>query len=68
MSIDALRNAPLFAGLALEGLHIAYSVVSRHGGRIEVASGPGRTCFRVSLPAILERPRDEPPLPSEEPG
>jgi signal transduction histidine kinase len=33
------------------GLHISHSVVARHGGRIEVDSAPGRTCFIVSLPA-----------------
>jgi signal transduction histidine kinase len=34
------------------GLHIARSIVERHGGYLEVASSePGRTCFRVGLPA-----------------
>jgi signal transduction histidine kinase len=34
------------------GLHIAYDVVVRkHRGRIDVASRPGRTAFRVVLPA-----------------
>jgi signal transduction histidine kinase len=32
------------------GLHIAYNVVGRHGGRIEVRSRPGETCFEVALP------------------
>jgi signal transduction histidine kinase len=32
------------------GLHISHNVVARHGGRIEVESEPGRTCFVVSLP------------------
>jgi signal transduction histidine kinase len=32
------------------GLHIAHTVVARHGGRIEVDSVPGRTCFVVTLP------------------
>jgi len=32
------------------GLHITYSVVARHGGRIEVRSQPGETCFEVALP------------------
>ncbi len=32
------------------GLHISYSVVARHGGRIEVRSEPGETCFEVALP------------------
>jgi signal transduction histidine kinase len=35
------------------GLHISHNVVGRHGGRIEVASEPGSTCFVVSLPASL---------------
>lgn len=33
------------------GLHISHNVVVRHGGRIDVESEPGRTCFAVSLPA-----------------
>ncbi|MGI8998562.1 MAG: sensor histidine kinase [Candidatus Limnocylindria bacterium] len=33
------------------GLHISHDVVARHGGRIEVDSAPGRTCFTVILPA-----------------
>jgi signal transduction histidine kinase len=32
------------------GLHIAYNVVGRHGGRIQVRSRPGETCFEVALP------------------
>ena len=32
------------------GLHISHGVVARHGGRIEVDSAPGRTCFTVTLP------------------
>ncbi len=33
------------------GLHISHSVVARHGGRIDVDSQPGHTCFVVTLPA-----------------
>jgi signal transduction histidine kinase len=33
------------------GLHISHTVVARHGGRIEVESEPGMTCFVVTLPA-----------------
>ena len=33
------------------GLHISHDVVARHGGRIEVESVPGNTCFAVILPA-----------------
>lgn len=33
------------------GLHIAYSVIARQGGRIEIESTPGEgTCFVVTLP------------------
>lgn len=32
------------------GMHIAYNVVGRHGGRIEVRSRPGETCFEVAIP------------------
>jgi signal transduction histidine kinase len=32
------------------GLHISHNVVGRHGGRIEVRSRPGETCFEVVLP------------------
>ena len=33
------------------GLHISHTVVARHGGRIDVESAPGHTCFVVTLPA-----------------
>jgi signal transduction histidine kinase len=32
------------------GLHISYSVVARHGGRLSVRSKPGETCFEAALP------------------
>jgi signal transduction histidine kinase len=32
------------------GLHISHTVVARHGGRIDVESAPGHTCFVVTLP------------------
>jgi signal transduction histidine kinase len=32
------------------GLHISHNVVARHGGRINVTSRPGETCFEVCLP------------------
>lgn len=37
------------------GLHISHSVVAQHGGRIEVESQSGRTCFIVTLPAQIAR-------------
>jgi signal transduction histidine kinase len=35
------------------GLHISHNVVVRHGGRIDLESEPGRTCFIVTLPVTL---------------
>ena len=32
------------------GLEITYRIVTRHGGRIDVESRPGRTVFRTTLP------------------
>jgi signal transduction histidine kinase len=32
------------------GLHISHNVVARHGGRIDVRSKPGETCFEVVVP------------------
>jgi signal transduction histidine kinase len=32
------------------GLHISHNVVARHGGRIDVRSRPGQTCFEVTIP------------------
>jgi signal transduction histidine kinase len=37
------------------GLHISHNVIVRHGGRVEVDSGPDGTCFEVTLPAVIER-------------
>ncbi|MFH1186321.1 MAG: ATP-binding protein [Chloroflexota bacterium] len=37
------------------GLHIAYTVVNNHGGRIDLTSRPGMTCFQVTLPLQLSR-------------
>jgi signal transduction histidine kinase len=45
------------------GLHITHSVVSRHGGRIEVTSAAGKgTCFVITLP-----PKVAPPAADEAP-
>jgi signal transduction histidine kinase len=41
------------------GLHISHNVIARHGGRIEVRSRPGETCFEVVLPA-QRTPRTSP--------
>ena len=35
------------------GLHIAYSIINNHNGRIRVSSSPGNTCFQISLPVRL---------------
>ena len=40
------------------GLHLSHNIVVQHGGRIEVDSRPGRTCFAVTLPATLPSPVD----------
>jgi signal transduction histidine kinase len=37
------------------GLHIAYTVVNNHAGRIDLTSEPGKTCFQVTLPMQLAR-------------
>ena len=37
------------------GLHIAYTIINNHYGQIQLKSGPGRTCFQVSLPIQLPR-------------
>jgi signal transduction histidine kinase len=35
------------------GLHIAYTIVNNHHGRINLESKPGMTCFQVTLPIQL---------------
>ncbi len=35
------------------GLHISHNVIVRHGGRLELESRPGQTCFRATLPIHL---------------
>ncbi|MFN2120548.1 MAG: sensor histidine kinase, partial [Anaerolineales bacterium] len=37
------------------GLHIAYTIVNNHHGRINLESKPGMTCFQVTLPIQLSR-------------
>ncbi len=44
---------PVGKGTGL-GLSLSYGIVQKHGGRIEVQSVPGRTCFQLSIP--LQRP------------
>jgi signal transduction histidine kinase len=44
------RNAAAYPGSGL-GLAISQSIVNAHGGRIEVASQPGRTRVKAYLPA-----------------
>jgi signal transduction histidine kinase len=47
------------------GLHITHAAVSRHGGRIEVESQPGKgTCFIVTLPPTVAVPQAEPEAPA----
>ena len=45
------------------GLHISHNVVMRHGGRIEVETERGRTCFIVTLPVTLPKGAT-PPAPT----
>jgi len=37
------------------GLHIAYTIINNHNGRIGVESKPGKTIFRFTLPIQLPR-------------
>ena len=37
------------------GLHIAYTVVNNHAGKLDLTSKPGKTCFQVTLPIQLSR-------------
>ena len=38
------------------GLHITYNIIaSKHHGTIAVDSGPGHTCFNVSLPVKFRK-------------
>jgi signal transduction histidine kinase/CheY-like chemotaxis protein len=49
---------PLGKGTGL-GLSMAYGIVSKHGGRIEVENHPGEgACFRVLLPAATTAPAE----------
>jgi signal transduction histidine kinase len=45
------------------GLHISHNVVVRHGGRIDLETEPGHTCFLVTLPMTL--PKGAVPAPRE---
>jgi signal transduction histidine kinase len=37
------------------GLHIAYTIINNHNGKIRVTSRPGRTCFQITLPTRITR-------------
>ncbi len=37
------------------GLHIAYTIINNHYGRIRLDSEPGSTCFQITLPIQLPR-------------
>jgi signal transduction histidine kinase len=37
------------------GLHISHNVIVRHGGRIDLETKPGRTCFIVTLPPTVPK-------------
>lgn len=46
----AIRSGPAAAGGSGLGLSIVKAIVERHGGRVTVASQPGRTLFSLELP------------------
>ena len=46
------------------GLHITHNVVVRHGGRIDLDTAPGHTCFIVTLPPVLPKSAPAEPTPT----
>jgi signal transduction histidine kinase len=50
---------PVGKGTGL-GLNISYKIIQKHGGDIQVQSQPGKTCFRILIPAQTE-PVDQDP-------
>ena len=46
------------------GLHISHNVVARHGGRIDLETEAGRTCFIISLPVTLPKVQAGAPPPN----
>ncbi|WUG91140.1 HAMP domain-containing histidine kinase [Streptomyces sp. NBC_00454] len=59
---DASRSRS--AGSTGLGLAIVQAVVSAHGGRVEVRSTPGHTCFEVTLPLAPGTPAATVPAPA----
>jgi signal transduction histidine kinase len=46
------------------GLHISHNVVVRHGGRIDLETEPGKTCFIITLPITMPKSAAAGPPPS----
>jgi CheY-like chemotaxis protein len=50
------------------GLSVSYGIVEQHGGRLSVASEPGRTVFSLEFPAQPTMPMSVPPTPTPPPA
>lgn len=58
-SPGAMPPGPGPCGSTGLGLAIVQAVVTAHGGRVEVRSRPGRTCFEVLLPLADTKERTD---------